>query len=269
MKVSIAYRIYPKVSKVPAFHADDKYKLSEVCIDSFAKSLSNIDFHLNVLLDGCPDNYKELFLKYFDKTKVTFFEYNCVGNRETFKQQMDILLNQDFSENIYFAEDDYYYQPNSFSKMLEMIDVKGVDFVSPYDHPDAYNLELHNYDSRIKVCSGLHWRSVATTTMTFLTTKSILNQSRHIFDTYTKRNLDASLWLSATKFHLLSPLVFMFFLGPYGKIVKKAYIDGWGWIQILFRRKYYLYSPMPSIATHIEKDYLAPNINWEEIFDIK
>ena len=54
LKVSIVYRIYPKVSKTPPVHSKDKYKLSELCLSSFVKSLEGIDFKVWILLDACP-----------------------------------------------------------------------------------------------------------------------------------------------------------------------------------------------------------------------
>ena len=65
--LAIAYRIYPKMA-TPAQglpFSDDKLKLSEVCLQSFKKSLGNLRVKLWVLLDGCPNEYADLFKKYF------------------------------------------------------------------------------------------------------------------------------------------------------------------------------------------------------------
>ncbi|MCV6608576.1 MAG: hypothetical protein OIF32_10210 [Campylobacterales bacterium] len=267
--VAIAYRIYPKVSKVPAVHQDDKIKLSELCLSSFRKSLTNLNFKVFAILDGCPKEYEELFQKYFNEDELEIINVDSIGNRETFRLQMKILEEQTFSENIYFAEDDYFYLPDTFYKLVEFLQEDDVDFVTPYDHLDNYTLPLHDYKNEIKICAGEHWRSVATTTMTFLTTKKVLKQSKHVFNTYTKRNLDASLWLCATKEVILCPsnLIKLGLFGEYGKIFKKAYLDGFGWMQIFFGKRYKLFSPMKSLATHMEKDFLAPNIDWYKEFE--
>ncbi len=38
------------------------------------------------------------------------------------------------------------------------------------------------------------------------------------------------------------------------------------WKQILFGKKWKLWSPIPSIATHLEKNHLAPTIDWKKKF---
>jgi hypothetical protein len=116
--LTVAYRIYPKISGSPAVFSNDKYKLSEFCLKSFKNSLGNLKVKMFVLLDNCPSKYKDLFLKYFDAENLNFIELDGIGNQSTFSLQIKLLLNQNFSEIIYFAEDDYFYLPNQFSDMI-------------------------------------------------------------------------------------------------------------------------------------------------------
>src|SRR5438270_8704113 len=84
--VAIAYRIYPKVAK-PALglpFSDDKYRLAEVCLESFRRSLGNLQAKIWVLLDGCPPHYTDLFRKYFDPEDLTLIPLQGVGNYQTF-----------------------------------------------------------------------------------------------------------------------------------------------------------------------------------------
>ena len=37
--LTVAYRIYPKISRSPAIYRNDKFKLSEFCLKSFKDSL--------------------------------------------------------------------------------------------------------------------------------------------------------------------------------------------------------------------------------------
>ena len=88
-----------------------------------------------VLLDNCPPSYEDLFKRYFDEHDLELIRLNGVGNRATFDMQIDILLDQNFSEIVYFAEDDYLYLPNQFQSMARFLrEEQQVDFVSPYDH---------------------------------------------------------------------------------------------------------------------------------------
>ena len=41
-----------------------------------------------------------------------------------------------------------------------------------------------------------------------------------------------------------------------------AWIYGKGWKSLIFGKKYHLHAPTFSIATHVSRKYLAPNVNW-------
>jgi hypothetical protein len=59
----IAYRIYPKVAK-PAQglpFSQDKLMLAEICLRSFKEALGGLRVKLWALLDGCPNEYADLF----------------------------------------------------------------------------------------------------------------------------------------------------------------------------------------------------------------
>lgn len=90
--LTVAYRIYPKISRSPAVFSDNKYKLSQLCLKSFKESLGDLKVKLFVLLDGCPPEYEELFLKYFNTEDLEFIRLNSIGNLETFRIQIEILL---------------------------------------------------------------------------------------------------------------------------------------------------------------------------------
>jgi len=266
--VAIAYRIYPGLSKVPPIYSDNKYQLSELCLKSFKASLGSLKVKIWVLLDNCPNAYKNLFKKYFDESDLEFVEFYGIGNAGTFGKQLEILLNQSASHLVYFAEDDYFYLPEQFQYMVNFINNnKNVDFVTPYDHNDYYKNTLHQYKSTELFSNTKEWRTVATTCMTFLTTKKILEETYKIFNTYTKNNYDASLWLSITKLKINE--LFFYVNSIFGDIqIKRILFKCWYhcWKQILFGQKRKLWAPMPSIATHMDSLHLAPFINWEAKF---
>jgi len=87
--VAVAYRIYPKVSRVPPVFPNDKYKLSELCLKSFKDSLGSLKVKMFVLLDNCPPSYEDLFKRYFDEQDLEFIRLNGVGNRATFDMQIE------------------------------------------------------------------------------------------------------------------------------------------------------------------------------------
>lgn len=264
--LAVAYRIYPKVAK-PALglpFGDDKLRLSEICLRSFKGSLGGLRVKVWALLDGCPDGYANLFQKYFDEGQLVLIRLPGVGNQATFGRQMDILLEQEDSDLVYFAEDDYLYLPNQFPRMVKFLMAhEDVDFISPYDHPDCYTLEIHRHPKWVRVYSGHHWRTAASTCLTFLTRKQTLRRKERIFRSYCRRNHDCSLWLSLTKHSLFHPFQFLRFTYReplFAKIVAKAWLFGGS--QILLGKRMKLWVPIPGIATHLDKQALSPTVDW-------
>jgi hypothetical protein len=269
--LAVAYRIYPKVSKIPAVFPDDKLQLARFCVNSFRASLGDLRVKLFVLLDNCPAEYDTIFTDCFDRADVEFIRLNGVGNQATFSRQIDILLRQEDAEVVYFAEDDYFYLPGQFARMLEFLKQNpDADFLSAYDHPDYYQLLLHQCPHEIRDSQAGHWRTAATTCLTFLTTKKTLAATRKIFETYGAMNWDASIWMSLTKQSLFYPYrTWSWFRERAAKpMMWNMVTSAWsfGWRQIFFGRRRKLWVPVPGIATHMEKDFLSPGVDWNAAF---
>lgn len=266
--VAVAYRIYPRVSKVPAVHPDDKLRLARLCLQSFRASLGKLRAKVYVLLDACPCEFEALFTEAFDVSDLEFIRLPGIGNLSTFSRQIDLLLGQKDAEAVYFAEDDYFYLPGQFEQMLDFLhSFPDADFVSAYDHPDVYHVPLHQGAQQIRLHRGRHWRTCGSTCLTFLSTRRTLAASQRAFRTYARRNLDVSIWLALTKQVVVNP----------ARILRSArkcpaltgYVAmSWlrCWPQILFGRRRKLWTPIPAIATHMEKERLAPGIDWQAQF---
>lgn len=265
--LAIAYRIYPGISKIPPIFSDDKLKLSEMCLISFKEALNNFNFKLYAILDDCPDDYNKLFKYYFPEDNLEIVSLSKTGNAGTFGLQIQLLLEQNYSEYIYFAEDDYFYLPNAFREMLSIIKNDDVDFVSPYDHPDYYNLELHKYQYQKKRLFNTEWRTSGSTCMTFLTKKSTLEKTQKLFRTYTKNNYDASIWLALTR-ERISDIIFLFGDGLKNKFYRRILLKAFFFspLRFFFGKKWKLWTPIPSLATHMDSEHLAPAINWYKLF---
>lgn len=265
-KLAIAYRIYPKVSKETPVFNDDKLKLSEMCLASFVKTLK-LDYKFWAILDGCPSEYEELFKKYIPEERLILIHTNAVGNAATFAKQIQILTDQDFSENIYFAEDDYFYIDSSFEPLVKIIENGQADFITPYDHLDYYELGLHGYKQDIIKHQGISLRKVSSTTMTFLTSKQVLIQTKPIFETYLRKNYDVCLWLAITRLGIANPMTYL----NSGlsaihslKIFVKAIL--YTPCKFLYGKKYSLLAPKPSLALHLVSDKMSPDIDWQKLF---
>jgi hypothetical protein len=265
----VAYRIYPKVAAVaaslPCGH--DKYLLSEICLKSFKSSLRGLRVKIWVLLDGCPPEYGNLFTKYFDPDDLVLLPLDSIGNQATFGRQIDILLEQQDSDVVYFAEDDYVYLPGQFRDMVDfLLQNEGVHFVTPYDHLDCYTLDLHRQPKWLTIHGGRHWRTAASTCLTFLTTRQTLKKTEAVFRSYERRNFDSSLWLSLTKRRVFNP----FFFGRHvvqDRFISRVIIKSWiyCWRQILFGRRWKLWVPLPAVGTHLNAQSLSPNVDWPAI----
>ena len=267
--IAVAYRIYPKMAK-PAMglpFCDNKERMAEICIQSFQRSLTNLRAKIWVLLDGCPPQYEDIFRKYFDSDDLVLIRLPGIGNQATFEKQIDILLEQSESEAVYFAEDDYFYLPDTFKLMTEFLhSAPDVDFISPFDHLDCYTQDLHHQQTWLRVFGDRHWRTAASTCLTFLTTRSTLQKTQNIFRSYSQGNFDCSMWLSLTKKNILR---FSYILRSMIKqpLMVKVIAKSWlyGWSQILWGKRYKLWSPVPSIATHLDFRALSPTIDWANL----
>jgi len=171
IKLTIAYRIYPGVSKTPFIHSDNKLKLTELGIRTLKQSLSNYRVKVIFLLDNCPPGYSEMILNFYSEEDISIINYNGIGNLATFGKQIDALLQQNDSELVMFAEDDYVYRKDELAKAIRLLEVNpAADFVTPYDHLDSYTLPIHT-SKRYEIIAeeGLHWRTSASTCLTFIT----------------------------------------------------------------------------------------------------
>jgi hypothetical protein len=267
--VAVAYRVSPHLSQstVGFPFSGDKLKLSEICLRSFRESLGNLRVKVWVLLDGCSADYASIFKRYFCEQELILIDLNGVGNQETFSKQVELLCQQEDSDIVYLAEDDYLYLPGEFSSMIDFLRQNSdVDFVSPYDHLDCYTLRLHQEPKWLKVCAGRHWRTAASTCLTFLTRREILRNTRTAFRNYRRRSFDCSVWLSLTKHRIFNPLFFIeqVFREPlFCKIIVKSWL--YCWRQILFGKSRRLWISLPAIATHLDVRTLAPNVDWRAL----
>ncbi|MBN20218.1 MAG: glycosyl transferase family 2 [Bdellovibrionaceae bacterium] len=264
--VAIAYRVYPGISKKPLYYPDNKLKLVTLGLKSLKQGLKGVNFHFYAILDQCPESYESVILKEMGEDNTTILQASPSGNEATFTQQIEILLNQDFSSSVYFAEDDYLYLPESFKKMLDFQKkFEKIDFITPYNHPDYLDYDFQKIKREKIDYENIQWMTVASTCLTFLTSKDVLKRTQQQLKTYTQGNPDAGMWLTLTHEHLFNPLKWIKF--------KKKDWDSFtfiakAWqmspIQILFQKKHLLWAPSPTLATHLESTRIASEVPWDQ-----
>ena len=262
----VVFRIYPGISKSPAYFSDNKLNMLKMMLDSFKKSIGDLSSFVYVLLDNCPESYEKLFHKMFLDEDMEILQLEQTGNYGTFNKQIELLLEQDKSEIVFFAEDDYLYRPGQLKNcILKMKEDKRVDFITPYDHADYYTLPLHERPVRVSFSHNTHWREAVSTCLTFITRKSVLSEASEVFHFFSHGLHDAALWMVLTRFNMFNISNF-FNLWRKKKSYARWIIKAWkfGWKYLLFGRKYTLISPIPAAGTHLEGSLLSPGIDWDE-----
>jgi hypothetical protein len=272
--LAVAYRIYPKMSAArPPIFAGDKFKLAELCLKSFKDSLGGLRVKLWVLLNNCPPTYETLFTELWPSEDVVLLRYPGVPAGTTLHEQSRILMEQTDAKIVYFAEDDYFYLPGQFQLAVDFLKQNpAADFVSPYDHLDLHTTDLHNPSCETRAFGGKDWSSCISTTHTFLAKRAALIECQsflhRLFRAYKEQGIpDLAMWMALTKRRVFNPVKFIRWSASHrywaGSIFLAWYFC---WRQILFGRRYTLWIPHPSIATHMVAGLEAPGVDWQKEF---
>jgi hypothetical protein len=265
--LTIAYRIYPKISKVPPIYDNNKLILSKICLESFKKSLGKLNVKIYVLLDNCPNEYEKLFIDNFNKNDLVIIHVN-LGNKGTFKKQIEILSAQNDSEMVYFAEDDYFYIKD-IKNMVNLLSNNIADFVTPYEHPACYN-SSQIISNNIGIFDRQRYVSVQHACLTFMTTKEILIRNKKYLSIFSDwYGSDFVVWGCITLGNNYFKYVKLLFnlknynletLKVYGSMILFAIH------RFVFNKKYRLFMPIETFATHMESNYLSPGVDWNIYF---
>lgn len=263
--IAVAWRIYPGVSKTPLIHGDNKLQLVTTCLRSFVISARGLRVSYYFILDGCPPAYRHMIEGLGVGGKLTFIELPGEGNLATFARQVEILRTQEDADIVYFAEDDYLYVPDQFHKLVDLIRTGRCDFASCYLHRDIFTHPIHDHKRRVMYEADTCWLQVSSTCLTFITSRSTLQQTAKVLLTYSKGNNDCAMWLVLTKTHIWNPWAWIRYLrkpdcaGIMKVAVKRSFL------YFFLPRRYSLYVPFPAIGTHLEKGCESPGADWVKL----
>jgi hypothetical protein len=130
-------------------------------------------------------------------------------------------------DDILFQECDYIYHPNIGKKIEDA--VKELEIVSPYDHPNFYfDKEIHSDMAMIKLIDDVHWRSTERNTMTFAIRNDVYQKTYEIWRRW-------------------------------------GYLDDGNWKEVR-EMGHMLFTPIPSFATHMVSDWMAPSVEWQSLW---
>ena len=188
---------------------------------------------VNFILDNCGKEWDEMVRNECPfEGKVIHITRNdqtppMSYDHTSYYKQLDLA--KDINDYVLFQEDDYVYLPNTGKKLLDAMRV--LEFVSPYDHLEHYTrtIEFHKPPFDIKLVGNHHWRTIDFCTMTWGC------HSTRLLDYWDDLHLhgcwDKDTWTE---------------MGKHGAK---------------------LWTPIPSLATHMHRDFLPPGIDWEERFN--
>jgi hypothetical protein len=143
--------------------------------------------------------------------------------------RLAIGLMESDTEPIYLVEDDYLHTPDAPRLLLEGLQV--ADYCTGYDHPDKYIHTLYpQLLSRLFVTEGTHWRTTPSTTMTFATTLGVLRKDLSVYERHCVSGYPHD--------HEM-----------FGELWQK--------------HRRVLVSAVPGFATHTEKTWLGPRVDWQ------
>ena len=226
--MKVFYRIYPDKPDNRPFADGDKRQLVRTCLNSFLESCRGAGhaIHLSFLLDGCPDDWASMAHYAAWGFERDIIILDGIGNKPSFLKQLDMALEGPGDEFVYFAEDDYLYRPMAVREMLA-VSQYGSGLLTPYDHPDRYSRgDDRRFRDYIEVFERWHWRTIESTTMTF-------GGPRWIFQVHED-------------------------------IMRKYACGGRMMWYPMWDKGQLLWSPIPSLATHVHDGVLAPCVDWEE-----
>ncbi len=272
--LAITYRVYPKMSKnPPPIFPDNKFKLVELCLISLKRSVTGMRVKLWAILNGCPPEYEELFERVWGKEDLVIVRFPNIPSAKTLYEASRILVEQTDSEMVYFGDDDYFYLPGQFHLAVDFLKQNAdADFATLFDAPDVYNTELHQLSQQKRMSEGKVWSTCMSTTHTFLAKRdSLIELNRVYLNIYNgfKNSItpDLAMWLALTKRRIFNPFKFTkwCFTKRYWA-ASMAIAWFYCWRQILFGRRYTLWTPRPSIANHMDAKLPAPGVDWQQEF---
>ena len=136
---------------------------------------------------------------------------------------------KELDDYVLFQEDDYVYLRGAGKKIEEALKV--LEFINPYDHREFYtiNTDFHRGPFEIKLVGEQHWRTIDFNTMTYGCHSGRLT----------------NYWEA---------------------LHKHGFWDKNTWDEMA-KEGAKLWSPIPSLCTHMHTDFLSPGILWKEEFD--
>tara|TARA_B100000989_G_C19461874_1_gene436600 strand:- start:98 stop:895 length:798 start_codon:yes stop_codon:yes gene_type:complete len=194
----IGLRVYPGISKTPVLKGS-KFETFEKVYSSILNSIGTLKAKIVVFSDGCGPEFHEMMEKMTsEKYDLEILRVDCFSGPKSFKKQYDFLAKCD-AKLVAFLEDDYLLDPGALDSVFKYAESQQFkNYYTFFNSSDYYLNDLHNYKSKITYFKGDYWRTVASTTFTFLCSPATLKRNRIFFRTYSLGNYDHNVWAAQT-----------------------------------------------------------------------
>ena len=237
-------------------------------LESLREAVGGLHIKLWVLLDNCPPAYGELVRSVFPDTEMELISLGGEGNWATFSRQIDILSAQQDADLVYFSEDDYLHLPGALEHAVAFFKKHPeADALTLADHADYHRRYVDRIRTPRLTAAGHEWRTVVSTALTFMMRRETLLKTGNVLKTFGKGNSDLGLWMALTKLRVFNPWCLIRGFED-GKFIPGSQVLAWwhAWRYILFEKRITLWSPTPTLATHLEKRSAATSADWEKLF---
>lgn len=206
------------------------------CLISILESSKGFErrIFLDIVDDSSPETFRDKLIKILNKYRYNFkfHRINVKSNGKSMEYCYKLAENSN-QDLIYFCEDDYFHLEKSIPSIFDAYDKKIIGnsnfAIHPTDYPDRY---IHLIPSYIFAGKFNHYRSILTTTGTFIIPKKIyLKYKNFCYD--------------FARFNMIST-------GGESKTLNKIW------------EKIPLISPIESYAAHLNEDTLPFYIDWKK-----
>jgi len=211
---------------------------NEPCLKNAIDRFPPSKFNWTVIADNVSADTAIMIEKYIEKDSI---HHVSIGHGAgTFNIALDLALDKDSNDIVYFLENDYLHRNGSYQAIISATKTLSPAFISLYDHPDKYmdpSIGGNPYceggaeDTRVYLTDSCHWKITNSTTMTFASTVETIKRVEPILRKWTNTP---------------HPNDFEMFIE-------------------LREQNEILITPIPGYSTHGETQWLAPTINWKEL----
>ena len=245
-------------NRLPRPFGLEKRQLLQICFLSLYEALQKVPHEIHVIGDKLSDETQRFFRRF----PVTL-TLATLGNEESIRRAFALGLSRPDDEWVYFCEDDYLHQPQTFEYIDDFISnredilrdgrwkwrwssiqyeylaarrlsVRPLFFFPP-DYPDRYVGSFRRF-SLMFLSRHCHWRQVTNTTFTFLGQARSLKRFRSTLER--------------------APL------GTNDALLSRELFGG-----LRFGRRGLCLSPVPGLSTHMHEGVMTPLVDWERLVE--